>query len=137
MKDESMGHGEERMDEFEQSLARALKRVEVRADTAAKFMAIAAEAKQQHRETGKMWITPKTGGKLLFLPKPAFRTWIGGAIAAALAVGVFVGEQVHQRAQERKQELAEQQFETAMRVTDHALDQTRARLERAGLRLGN
>jgi predicted phage tail protein len=142
MKQEQMGPEDERMDEFEQSLARALKRVEVRADTAAKFLAIAAEAKQQHRETGRMWVTPridgkKTGGKLLFLPRPVFRTWVGGALAAALAVGVFVGEQARERAQARKQALAEQQFEAAMRVTDHALDQTRASLERAGLRLGD
>lgn len=119
------------MDEFERSLQRAMKRVDVRAETTAKFFAIVAEAERERQQTGRMWVTPKTGGKLLFMPKPAFRSWIG-AVAAGLAVGVFVG--VHER-QERKAEVARQQFDTAMRVTDHALDQTRAQLERVGLNL--
>jgi hypothetical protein len=69
--------------------------------------------------------------------RPVFRIWAGSAIAAALAMGVFVGEQAHIRSQQRQAEVARQQFETAMRVTDHALDQTRASLQRAGLTLGD
>jgi hypothetical protein len=122
----------EEMDEFERSLTRALKRVDVRADTTAKFFAIVEEAERERQQTGRMWVTPKTGGKLLFMPRSMFRSWIGGAVAAVLAVGVFVG--VHER-QERKAEVARQQFDTAMRVTDHALDQTRAQLQRVGLNL--
>jgi len=60
---------------------------------------------------------------------------MGSAIAAVLVLGCFVAERVH--VERQKAELAQQQFETAMRVTDHALDQTRVQLERAGLRFGN
>ena len=75
--------------------------------------------------------------KLLTMPRrTVIRTWIGGAIAAALVVGVFTGEQVRVRSQQRKAEEARQQFETAMRVTDRALDRTRASLQRAGFTLG-
>jgi|GEM_PF-4170418 len=128
MNEQQMGQGDERMDEFEQSLTRALKRVEAPAVLSAKLLGIAGSAEQQQR---------RVGGKLLFMPRPAVRAWVGGAIAAALAAGVFAGEQMREREQQRKQAVAEQQFETAMRVTDHALDQTRARLERAGLKLGD
>jgi hypothetical protein len=55
-----------------------------------------------------------------------------GAVAALLAVGVFAGEQVHRHHQ---QELADRQFDTAVRITGHALDQTRAQLLRAGVQL--
>jgi hypothetical protein len=57
---------------------------------------------------------------------------MSGALAAVLVVGVFGVEQVHER---RERAVATQQFVTAMRVTDHALDQTRAQLKRSGIRL--
>jgi hypothetical protein len=63
--------------------------------------------------------------------------WAGSAVAAALVLGCFAAEQVHVRQQQEKAERAQQQFETAMRVTDHALDQTREHLERAGFKLGD
>jgi hypothetical protein len=44
-------------------------------------------------------------------------------------------EQVHVRHEREQAALATQQFETAMRVTDHALDQTRNQLQRAGIKL--
>ena len=61
------------------------------------------------------------------------RAWVGGAIAAALVLGAFVGDQVHVRRERERAALATQQFETATRVTDHALDQVRAQLARAGV----
>jgi len=61
------------------------------------------------------------------------QTWMGGAVAAALALGMFGAEQIHQH---REQARADQQFALAVRVTDHALDQTREQLQHAGLNLG-
>lgn len=64
------------------------------------------------------------------------RVWIPGAVAAMLLVGV-AGEQAHQRMeQRRKAEEAQKQFETALQVTDHALDHARQQLERAGIPFG-
>jgi hypothetical protein len=65
------------------------------------------------------------------------RVWSGGAIAAALVAGVFAGQQVHERRERQKAELAEQQFETAMRITDQTLDQVRLQLQQAGVPVGN
>jgi len=115
------------MTDFEKRLTRAMQRVDA-PETMAKFLMAAAEV-QAEREL------PRSQRKhrwAFFLPMPP--AWAAGAVAALLVMGIFAGEQVHQRTQERK---AEHQFETAMRVTDHALDQTRASLERAGLRLGD
>jgi hypothetical protein len=122
---------DEEMDEFERQLSRAMRRVEVRAETTAKFLSIAAAVKEEHERTGRRWIKPASGGRVLFMPRP--RAWMGGAIAAVLVLGVLGGERVHQR---RQQEMAERQFETAIRVTDHALEQTQAQLQRAGVKLG-
>ena len=121
-----MNRPEENMDEFERQLSRAMKRVNA-PETMAKFVMLAAEAEQRRMSPG-----PKAKTRILAFPKPPM--WLSGAIAAVLVLGIFVGAQVHQRAQEQK---ARQQFETAIRVTDHALDQTRAQLERAGLNLGD
>jgi hypothetical protein len=46
---------------------------------------------------------------------------------------VFTGVQVHERHERR--ERAEQQFETATRITDQALAQAREQLQRAGVPL--
>ena len=64
-----------------------------------------------------------------------WRLVAGGAIAAGMLAGVFATEQVHQRRERERTEAAARQLETAMRVTSRALDQTRAQLARAGLRL--
>lgn len=124
------------MDEFEHALKRALRPVNPPA-TLAKFLAIATEAKEHQRRTGKWWFSPKTGGRLLVLPWPP--AWTAGALAAMLLLGVLAGEQVHvrrqhERAEVAQQQLAQQQFETAVRVTDQALDQTRRQLASVGLR---
>jgi type VI protein secretion system component VasK len=114
------------LSDFEKQLAKAMRRVDAPPNVA-KFLALAtevhAERELPRRERKHRWA--------FFLPMPP--SWAAGALAAVLVLGVFAGEQVHER---RQQARAEQQFETAMRVTDHALDQTRAQLERVGLNLG-
>jgi hypothetical protein len=118
----SVRNFEEVPEEFELELARRMRRVDPPEGFADRLME-RAEASQSN--------------VIVMRKRPAFRMWAGSAIAAALAMGVFVGEQAHVRSQERQAEVARQQFETAMRVTDHALDQTRASLQRAGLTLGD
>jgi hypothetical protein len=116
---------DEVQDEFEQELGRRMRHVDPPEGFAERLMERAA-AQAPARQ------------KVLTMPRrQIFRAWLGGAIAAALVTGVFVGEQVHLRSQERQAEVARQQFETAMRVTDHALDQTRASLQRAGVTFGD
>jgi hypothetical protein len=114
------------MNDFEKRLAKAMRRVDAPPNVA-KFLELAAEVHAERelprRERKHRWA-------FFFLRPPA---WSMGALAAVLVLGVFAGEQVHER---RQQARAEQQFETAMRVTDHALDHTRAQLERVGLKLG-
>jgi hypothetical protein len=114
---------DEVQDEFEQELTRRMRRV----DPPEGFMERLMERAEAEAPTP---------AKVLTMPRRmVFRAWVGGAIAAMLVTGVFIGERVHVRSEERKQALAQQQFETAMRVTDHALDQTRASLQKAGLTL--
>ena len=119
---------DEVQDEFELELTRRMRRV----DPPEGFM----ERLLERAEAG----TPSRAARSTVLTMPrrtVFRAWVGGAIAAALVTSVFVGEQAHVRSQERKEAVARQQFETAMRVTDRALDQTRASLQRAGFTLGD
>lgn len=108
----------------EQQLTQSLRRVAAPEGFADRLMA-RVEAKTPRR------------AKVLSFRSPATRTWLTGALAATLALGVFLGEQAHIREQQRQQAHVEQQFETAMRVTDQALDRTRTRLEKAGIALGN
>jgi hypothetical protein len=118
----------EDMDQFEQQLQRAMRRVEPRAETAAKFMAIAGDVRNEQKVS---WFQRKLGWAFV-MPRP--QVW---ATAALLAVGVLVGEQAHVRNEARKEADARQQFEAAARVTDRALEHAREQLERAGLVLGN
>jgi predicted Zn-dependent protease len=106
-------------DEFERELARALRRVDAPEGLAARIMERAASPAAAKVVPIRRWPVVQ-------------QRWFGGALAAALALGVFAGEQVHRRHQ---QELADQQFDTAVRITGHALDQTRAQLLRAGVQL--
>lgn len=110
--------------EFELQLTEALRHVEVPVGFAARVMDRAA--------------APAVAQKVVAMqPRLHAQMWISGAIAAMLAVGAFVGEAVHVRHQREQAALATQQFEAAVRVTDQALDKTRAQLERAGLKLGD
>jgi hypothetical protein len=96
--------------------------------TLLKFLTAAAEAQADRhlprRERRHQWVW--------VLPKRQAFGWLSGALAAALVATVFTAQQLHHRHQ---QQLADRQFLTAVRVTDHALDQTRAQLLRAGINL--
>ncbi len=111
-------------DGFELQLTEALRRVEAPEGFAARVMDRAA--------------APAVAKRVVVMrPRLMGQVWIGGTIAAMLAVGAFVGETVRVRHQREQAALATQQFEAAVRVTDQALDKTRAQLERAGLKLGD
>ena len=125
-----------RMREFEQALSRAMQRVEVPAETSAKLLALAEEAEQKrvHAGDGLRLIRFSNGGRVLAMPRlPQTRAWMGGASAAVLAMGVFVGTHVHE--QHERRVVAQQQFETAQRITDETLARTRAELEQRGIKL--
>lgn len=80
-------------------------------------------------------VAPKPA-RILAFPSLRSRVWIPSAIAAMLLV-VVAGEQVQQHMeQRRKAEEAQKQFETALQVTDDALDHARQQLERAGIPFG-
>jgi hypothetical protein len=127
----------DQMTEFEQALARSMRRVEVRAETAAKFLALAdeAERKRLHAGGGFRLIKLSNGGRVFAMPgsRAWTRSWMGGAIAAVLAMGVFVGAHVHEQHERRVE--AQKQFETAERITDETLARTRAELARQGIEL--
>jgi hypothetical protein len=121
------------MDEFEKQLTRALRPVNA-PETLAKFLAIAAEAEKRRQKSGKRWLgwKPASGGRLLVLPPTWALPMAGSALAAVLVLGVVVGEHVH-RQHERARATAE--FETATRITDQAMQQTREQLALAGVPL--
>lgn len=74
--------------------------------------------------------------RILMFPTTRSRVWIGSAIAAMLLVGV-AGEQAHERMEQRRKAAeAQKQFETALQVTDRALDHARHQLQRAGIPFG-
>ena len=122
-----------RMKEFEQALSRAMQRVDVRAETTAKFLALAEEAERKRVQAGGGFrlIKFSDGGRVFAMPRP--RAWMGGAIAAVLAMGIFVGAHVHE--QHERRVVARQQFETAERITDETPARTRAELEQRGIKL--
>ena len=114
---------------FEEALTKALRPVNP-PETLARFLAIAAEAEERRLKTGRRWFRPRSGG-LLFIPAWP-QMWAGGALAALLLFGGLFGEQTHRR---HEREMADQEFATSMRITDQALEHTRAQLLQAGIRL--
>jgi len=118
--------------EFERALTQAMRQVDP-PETLVKFLMkaaeVEAESRSPRRERKHKWAW--------FVPQARRQSfgWMSGALAAVMVVGVFGVEQVHVRHEREQAAVATQQFETAMRVTDHALDQTRAQLQRAGIKL--
>lgn len=118
-------------DALEAALTRALRRVDAPQGFAANLCDRAA-ATSATPERAKILAMPRRTAFLRRVPENA---WMAGALAAMLALCTFLGAGLHLRHQRQQAALAQQQFETAMRVTDHALDHTRAQLQRAGIRL--
>jgi len=120
----------EESNDFERALTRALRPVDP-PERVTRFLALAAEVEAERhlprRERNHRWAFALSRPAL-----PHLRIWATGAIAALVAFSVFAGENVHRRHQ---QDLADRQFDTAVRVTDQALDHTRAQLLRSGIRL--
>jgi hypothetical protein len=122
---------EEKLDEFQVQLTQAMRRVDARAETVAKFLAIAVEV---HDERTVPWRQRKNRWAFFL---PAQQAWAMGTVAAVLVVGVLIGgyevrEQRQVEAQQRAE--AQREFETATQITDRALEHTRQLLERAGVR---
>jgi hypothetical protein len=116
---------------FERELQQAMRHINAPGSLEV-FLMNAAEA-EEHRRQSKRSIA-RHGGILAF-PRP--RSWFGGAIAALLVLGCFSVEGLHIRheREEARARQAEQQFEEAQQITDRALAQARARIERAGVSL--
>ncbi|HEY4009779.1 MAG TPA: hypothetical protein VGM11_06485 [Acidobacteriaceae bacterium] len=120
--------------EFEQALTRAMRRVDVRAETAKKFLLLAEEAERQRVAKGgglRLVSFSGGGGRVVAMPRP--KAWMGGAIAAVLALGSFVGVRIHTEHERKVQ--AERQFEAAERITDETLARTREQLRERGIQL--
>ncbi len=119
---------------FEAGLRRAMRRVEVRADLTGRLFALAAQAEQQRVAAGggPRVVRLASGARVLAMPRRT-AAWISSAIAAALVAGIFVGQ--HEYVRHEKRVIAERQFETATRITNQALEQTRQQLQQQGIDL--
>lgn len=112
------------MDDFEERLQRALARVEAPPGFAERVCNLCSTE------------LPPAHGGLLMWPRRHVR--LSGALAAGILFGALAGGGFWhgQRVAEQRME-AQAQFETAMRVTNRALDETREQLNRAGMRLSD
>lgn len=122
--------------EFDEVLAKAMRRVDAPEGFAARVMGRAGSQIpiSKNERSVPLEVVTRSKGKLLMMPR--VQAWMGGAIAAALVMGALIGARVHVVRQQEQTALTERQFETAMRVTNRALDQTQMQLQRAGLKLG-
>jgi hypothetical protein len=121
-----MNESQER--EFELKLSKAMRRVHA-PDDLAKFLMAATEVQAERH-------LPRSERKhrwAFFVPRPQAAAWMAGALAAVVVVGVFAGD--HAYRQHERSVQATQQFETATRITDQALEHTREQLARAGISL--
>jgi hypothetical protein len=136
-----------RPDEFELQLAQAMRRVDAPEGFAVRVLDQMGEQMGEGTATAPAQVSKARPGAPRVVMMQRRWAWAGGAMAAVLALGMFGTEQLHQRRERAERvaaeqaaaeqaALANQQFEAAVRVTDHALEQTREQLQRAGLRLG-
>ncbi len=108
---------------FERQLAAALDRVDPPAGFADRAVARAAGLRPA--------LGTSSGAKIL-----PFRRWqwMGGALAATVLLGSFAVQDLRaHRERERQRVLATQQFSTATRITEQAMEHTREQLKRSGV----
>jgi hypothetical protein len=118
------------MSNFEQKLTKAMQRVDapetlvesVMLQVDAESVAAPTHVSKARHGAPSWWVVP--------------RVWFGAmafATAALVLLGVVGGERVHER--HVREAEATQQFETATRITDQALEHARQQLARAGVSL--
>ena len=115
----------EPMDPFERELARALRPVDAPRSL---LQSVLLTVQVEGREGRSNWRV--IAGKLTF---PKQRAWMGGAIAGLLVLSVLGGERVHQ--EHERAARAQREYETAMRITDRALEQAREQVQQSGISL--
>jgi hypothetical protein len=79
---------------------------------------------------------PAVPAKVIVMPTRR-RVWMSGAVAAAVLVGGLLTQQAEVRHQRHQAEVAQQQFDSAIRITSETLDDTRQQLRDAGVEIGN
>jgi len=109
-------------DEFEEQVMRSLRRVEAPKGFAARVLQRAAASEKPLSQRLRFRRGLRWG-------------WIG-AVAAILVLVALGANQVRVWRERARVAQIQAQFDTAMRVTDGALTQTRAELERMGLKFG-
>lgn len=117
-----MNRSEDLMTELETELMEAMRRVDAPDGFADRVLA----------RTGGI---PSAQAKGSFMPHPV-QIWLGGAVAATILGGAFWTHEFELRRQRLEAERAQQQFETAVQITDHALEHTRRQLQNAGIPFG-
>ena len=110
-----------RANEFEQEVRQALRHVDAPEGFTARVLERAAAT-----EMPLPW--------RLGLRHVPLRAWVG-AVAAILLLTALVANQIRDRRERERVAKLQVQFDTAMRITDSTLEQTRAELERVGLKL--
>jgi hypothetical protein len=111
------------MTDFEKSLTKAMQRVDA-PEALIESVMMQANAEQISAPRKPKWSWS--------ISRPLFGV-MAFAAASLLLVGVVGGERVHER--HVREEEATQQFETATRITDQALEHAREQLARAGVSL--
>jgi hypothetical protein len=122
------------MNDFEKQLTKALQRVDAPEDFAecvmqrlnVEYACATTQVSKARPGAPRLW------PRFWHLPRAWFGV-AGFATAALLLAGVVGGERMHER--HLREAEATQQFETATRITDQALEPAREHLARAGVSL--
>lgn len=116
---------------LERDLRAALQPVDLPAGFADRVIAAAESARAKARTGTK--VLPF--GRRVHASLQMWRLAAGGAIAATVLAGTFVMDEIHQRHERERVQMTEQQLEKAVQVSNRALDEARAQLQRAAYRI--